>query len=139
MAKRSRYFVVAQGKMNVSEETRGQIVVGYRYYEGAAAGAVMIGEAPDCEPFRQMFDWPDAVIEIEPDGSNLASVFAELEAQPERLQQIHRRNAEEALLRHDWVYRLKQVLDIAGLEPGPAMNDRQQLLKSLAEVARNDG
>ena len=136
MAKRSRFFMVAPGLMNNAELTGGQVEVGFRYYEGSAAGAVLVGNAPDCETFRRAFDWPDAVIEIRPDSSDAAEVLAELAAQPDRLQEISRRNAAEALLRHDWVYRWKEILAIAGLEPTPAMVARETRLKELAELAR---
>ena len=137
LAKRSRYFVVAPGKVNVPKETQGQIEIGWRYFEGAAAGAVMIGQAPDCKPFRRMFDWPDAVIEVKIDGSDVTEVLLDLAARPERFLEISRRNAVEALLRHDWVYRWKQILDIAGLTPLPAMEARQKRLRALAETAKN--
>jgi hypothetical protein len=135
-AKRSRFFTVAPGKTNVLEETSGQIEVGFRYYEGSAAGAVLIGQAPDCQPFREMFDWPDAVIEVRPDGSDLAEVLASLTAQPDRVEEIGARNARNALLRHDWVYRWAQILEIAGLRPSAGMAARQQTLTQLAEHAR---
>lgn len=137
-AKRSRYFIVSQAKMNRPAETRGQIEVGYRYFEGSAAGAVMIGQAPDCESFHTMFDWPDAVIEIQPDGSDVESVLSGLDADPERLREISRRNAVEALLRHDWVYRWKQIFCIAGLDPSPDMEERERHLKKLAEDSHAD-
>ena len=95
-----------------------------------------MGDAPDCETFRRAFDWPDAVIEIRPGSSDAAEVLAELAAQPERLQEISRRNAAEALLRHDWVYRWKEILAIAGLEPTRAIVARETRLKELAELAR---
>jgi len=132
-AKRSRYFIVFPAKMNKPETTLGQMEIGYRYFEGSAAGAVMIGQAPDCESFRTMFDWPDSVIEIQPDGSDVEVVLSGLESNPERLREISRRNAIEALLRHDWVYRWKQILGIAGLKPSPSMGERERHLKKLAE------
>ena len=135
--KRSRYFLVAPGKVNRPEETRGQIEVPARFYEGAAAGTVMIGQAPDCEPFRQLFDWRDAVITIDPNNFEAADVLAELAGQPERLCEISRRNAAEALLRHDWSYRWKQILAIAGLKPMPQLELRQKRLKQLADIARS--
>ena len=134
IAKRSRYFMVAPGKMNVADETQGQIEVGFRYFEGAAAGAVLLGQAPACEPFRQMFDWPDAVVEISTDGSDVAEIMQSLNAQPERLREISRRNAVEALRRHDWIYRWKQILNIAGLELLPAAVAREKRLHELAEA-----
>ena len=43
--KRSRYFWLPLAKANLPEETRGQIEVPARFYEGAAARYVMIGQA----------------------------------------------------------------------------------------------
>ena len=54
--KRSRFFIVAPGKMNSPEETQGQVAIGRRYFEGLAAGAVLVGQAPNCEGFRRHFD-----------------------------------------------------------------------------------
>jgi len=136
VAKRSRYFIVAPAKMDEPELTQGQIEMGFRYYEGSAAGAVMIGQAPNCESFRRMFDWPDSVIEIKADGSDLIDVLEGFAEQPERLSEISRRNAAEALLRHDWVYRWKEVLSIAGLKPTPALEAREDRLRELAKRAK---
>jgi hypothetical protein len=135
--KRSRYFLVAPGKVNLPEETRGQIEVPARFFEGAAAGTVMIGQAPDCDSFRQLFDWRDAVIEINPNNSEAPDVLADLACQQERLCEISRRNAVEALLRHDWLYRWKQILAIAGLKPMPQLELREKRLKQLADLARS--
>lgn len=134
MTRRSRYFTVAPGKLN-DEVTRGQAEVGYRYYEGAAAGAVMIGQAPDCEAFTEMFPWQDAVIPVKHDGSDIVSVLDDLDSDFERTSAIHRRNATEALLRHDWVYRWKELLRIAGVEPLPGMAARERRLQELADSA----
>jgi hypothetical protein len=137
IVKRSRYFIVSPARGGSLEATGNQIEVGYRYYEGAAAGAVMIGQIPYCETFNSLFNWPDAVVDIKPDGSNVADVIASLETQPERLVEISRRNAVEALLRHDWAYRWKQILDIVGLKPAPQLEIRENRLKQLAEQVGN--
>jgi len=136
--KRSRFFIVAPGKMNSPEETQGQVAIGRRYFEGLAAGAVLVGQAPNCEGFRRHFDWPHAVIEIQPDGSDAVAMISRLSAEPELLREISRRNAEEALRRHDWVYRWKEILRIAGLKPTPAMEAREKRLVKLAELAREE-
>jgi hypothetical protein len=133
VAKRSKYFLVAPGKLNLPNETRGQEEIGHRYYEGAASGACLIGEAPKSPAFATMFPWPDAVMEVQPDGSDVLELIASLEADPERLHAINQRNAAEALLRHDWAYRWKDVLQVAGLAPLPAMAAREQRLRELAE------
>jgi hypothetical protein len=68
LAKRSRFFLVAPAKMDASGECQGQSEIGSRYYEGAAAGAVLIGSKPDGDPFQELFGWPDAVVDINADG-----------------------------------------------------------------------
>lgn len=138
IAKRSRFFMVAPGKMNQSEETQGQVEVGFRYFEGAAAGTVMLGQTPDCEPFRKMFGWEDAVVEVKPDGSDVVEVVRGLRGDPERLRRISQRNAVGALLGHDWIYRWKEVLHIAGVNPGPGIQRREKCLKELAKIGGSD-
>lgn len=137
MAKRSRYFIVAPGKMNLPEETREQIELGYRYFEGASAGTVMIGQQPNSEAFREMFPWPDVVVPIKPDGSDVIKVLASLDSDPMRLAEISQRNAAEALMRHDWVYRWKEIFRVAGIEPSPGLAARERRLKELADHRAN--
>ena len=146
IAKRSWYFIVAAPKyagagslarMDFPLETRGQIEVGYRYYEGAAAGAVLVGEAPDCEAYRELFGWPDAVIEIQPDGSDIMAVLGAVASDRERMAAISTRNAKEALLRHDWLYRWKEMFRVAGIKPAPRMAARERRLRDIADVAAN--
>ena len=135
MAKRSKYFLVSPGKMNRPEETQGQVEIGYRYCEGAAAGAVMIGQAADCQAFRELFPWPDAVVEIRPDGSDALDVLADLASNPARVSAISRRNAAESLLRHDWIHQWKRIFQLSGIEPSPGMTAREEHLKGLANGA----
>jgi hypothetical protein len=132
MVKRSRYFLVAPGKVNVPGETMGQSELGHRYYEGASAGAVMLGQVPESAVFAELFPWQDAVVPIRTDGSDTLDVIAWLDADPQRLAAISRKNACEALLRHDWAYRWKYVLRCAGLPASPALSARELRLQELA-------
>jgi Glycosyl transferases group 1 len=135
LAKRSRLFVVAPALANNPGLTGGQVEVGYRYYEATAAGAVLVGQSPDCESFGKEFDWPDVVIQTKSDGSDVAKVVASFMEDPGRAQEISRRNALNALLRHDWVYRWEQILSIAGLPPTAGMQVRKSRLRELAILA----
>lgn len=137
VAKRSVFFPVAPGKMDTPSERKTQIETGYRYYEGAAAGAVLIGEIPDTPVFRDLFPWPDAVIPLKADGSDTMEVLRGLLAEPGKLATMSRRNTQESLLRHDWVHRWKEVFRIAGLEPSPGMIERESRLQNLARLAAN--
>ena len=121
--------------MNAYAETKGQIEIGHRYYEGAAAGAVLIGQVPDCPSFRDMFVREDTVIEIQPDGSDVLDILRSLDAQPQRLRQIRQRNTAEALLRHDWVHRWKHIFGIAGIQPSAGMVTPETSVWELAESA----
>ena len=136
VAKRSRYFVTFPAKVDCADETRGQSEVGARFFEGAAAGSVMIGRSPSSPAFCELFDWPDAVVETQPDGSDVAKVLSKFDAEPERLQEISRRNAHQALIRHDWAHRWKQILDIVRLQPLPALEMRERHLTQLAKLAK---
>ena len=136
IAKRSRFFTVAPAKMNATDETQGQISFGPRYFEASTAGAVLVGQAPNTDAFRRYFDWPNPVVNIRPDGSDAVEVMSRLVAEPERLGQMSRRNAEEGLRRHDWVYRWKEILGIAGLKTTEKMRSREKRLGELAEMAR---
>jgi spore maturation protein CgeB len=135
MAKRSRYFMVGAAKMDALDERQGQVEVGHRYYEGAAAGTVMIGEVPDCEAYRELFGWPEAVIQAHPDGSDIMAVLRDLGADPERTAAIRGRNAKEALLRHDWVYRWNEMFRVTGIKPSPGIAARERHLKDIADFA----
>lgn len=134
IAKRSRYFVANAPKIDRPSETGGESGLSYRFLEGAASGTVMIGEPRENEEFRKHLDWPDAVIHVPFDAPNIAEILADLDSQPERLEQIRRNNVVQCLLRHDYVYRWKAILDMVGLKPRPALIAREKHLKKLAEM-----
>lgn len=135
MAKRSRYFFANTGKIDRPSETHKQGEIGPRFFEGAAAGTIMLGEYPRNDAFRSNFDWTDAVIEVPFNTPNIAEVLVELDSQPRRLEIIRKNNIVQSLLRHDWVYRWRAILDMVGLDPIPAFFERENRLKELAEMA----
>jgi hypothetical protein len=133
MAKRSRYFIVNPGKINRPEETGGQSEFGYRYFEGAAPGTIMIGERPKGnKEFDRIFHWPDAVIDLPFGSDKVGAIIKELDAQPERQINIRRNNIMQSLLHHDWIYRWEAVLTMAGLSPLPALLNRKHRLNELS-------
>jgi hypothetical protein len=79
LIKRSRYFITFPPKFDRPSEAPGGRDLGLRFFEGAAGGAVMLGMAPNCTAFRECFDWPDAVIGTPADGSEIATLIAELD------------------------------------------------------------
>jgi hypothetical protein len=136
--KRSRFFVAYPAKIDVSDETRGQSEVGARFFEGAATGAVLIGQAPSVPAFAGDFHWPDSLVEIGSTREQLEAALAPFDRDPERYRIASRRNAAQALRRFDWVYRWKEILRIAGMEPMPRLVAREQQLANLASLVERE-
>lgn len=132
---RSRYFVANRARVNEPEFTRGRQEISGRFYEGASAGVVMLGDAPDSDSFRSQFDWPDAVLPLPFDSANVEQILCRLDLEPARLARIRRDNVRHSALRHDWVYRLGAVLHAVGVPPTRQMAEREARLRALAEQA----
>jgi hypothetical protein len=133
-ARLSRFFVTYPAKFG-DDETHGQSEVGARYFEGAAAGAVLLGQAPTSSAFHRDFPWADAVVELDPDGSDAVEVLADLSRRPDEMALLGARNATAALRRHDWAHRWRSILETAGLAPRSVLNKRMRALETLAAEA----
>jgi hypothetical protein len=130
--KHSRYYISNRSYVNQPEFTAGRDEISARFYEGAAAGTVMIGEAPRTEEFKGQFDWPDAVIHVPFDSPDIGRILKHLNGDPERLRAVRRNNAREAALRHDWLHRIRVVFDALGLAPTEEMLARAKQLDRIA-------
>jgi len=136
LLRRSRYFIVNRAWADEPVRTRGKDEIAARFYEGAAAGAVLLGNPPDTDDFRAQFSWTDAVVPIPFDAPNVGEVIARLDADPVRTARIRQDNVVHALLEHDWVYRLREVLHWAGLPPGRRLLAREERLARMADEVR---
>ena len=133
--KHSCYYIANRSHVNRPEFTAGRDEISARFYEGAAAGTVMIGEAPRTEEFARQFDWPDAVIHLPFDSSDVGRFLADLNGDCARLRAIRRNNVREAALRHDWLHRIQVVFDALDLAPTEKMQARAQRLEQIAAQA----
>jgi hypothetical protein len=139
MAKRSRYFIVSPGKFDKPEETGGTSEFGYRYFEAGSAGTIMIGMRPyNNKEFDKIFDWPDAVIEVPFTSGEIVDVIHELDKQPERQAKMRQKNMTECLLHHDWLYRWESILEMAGMQPLPKLQNRKRTLQQLNAMVAED-
>lgn len=130
---RSRYIITAPAKFNVTEETGGFQEVSSRFFEGVAAGTVLLGMPPKGEIFLRYFDWEDAVINVDFYHDNIVEVIQELDKQPDKIARISRRNVVNSLLKHDWVYTWRDILAHFDLQPSQAMINREKQLNQLAQ------
>jgi hypothetical protein len=135
LLKNSRYFIANRSHVNDPAFAAGRDEISARFYEGAAAGTVMIGEAPRIDEFKRQFDWPDAVIDLPFDSPDIARILAELNGNPERLRAVMSENVRQAALRHDWLHRIRVVFDVLGLPPTEQMRARALRLSEVASQA----
>lgn len=139
LLQRSRYYIANRARVNEPEITGGREEISGRFYEGIAAGAVLIGVPPRSAEFRRQFGWPDAVIEVPFDSPDIGERLRALDADAPRLQRVTRENVHQAAMRHDWLHRLRIVYRTLGLPPTEGMLEREERLRSLAALARNAG
>jgi hypothetical protein len=132
LLKRSRYYFANRSLINQPDVTGGREEISARFYEGAAAGTVMIGEAPRTDQFRQQFDWVDSVIHVPFDSPDIGQILKDLDAEPQRIANIRRNNVRQAALRHDWLHRIEVAFKTLGFAPTAAMQERAQRLKHIA-------
>ena len=133
VAKRSRYYIVNPGLIDRPEVRGNQIEIGNRYFEGAAAGNILLGERPRNGKFEHLFDWPDSLIDLPYNSPDAEKIVRELDRQPERLARIQKMNIQQSLLRHDWVYRWEAILEAVGLPCSPRLALRKEKLQRLAD------
>lgn len=133
LLKRSRYFIANRAWADRPSLTLGRDEIASRFYEGAAAGTVMLGDPPDTDDFRTQFDWPDAVVRTPFDAPDIGATIDALDADPARLERIRRAGVVNALGRHDWSDRLQRILRVAGVAPSPELEARLARLSALAE------
>jgi Glycosyl transferases group 1 len=135
---RSRYYIAHRSRINEPEYTGSHEEIPGRFFEGVAAGTVLLGQPPTTKEFCNLFDWPDAVIPMPFDCPDIERVISELDRQPARLQTIRKHNIHHAALKHDWLHRLKIVLETLGLTVTDEMQQRERQLRAVALSALAD-
>ena len=134
-AKRSKFFVTYPAKVDMADETRGQSEVGARFFEGAATGAVLVGQAPTIPAFAKEFNWPNAVVDIGSTESDLDAALQPFVSDPARFAALSKRNAVEAIKRFDWSYRWREMLGLVGMQLTAKHLEREKQLAALAAQA----
>jgi hypothetical protein len=136
LVRRSRHFIAWDPSVSSNHTAMigSDRALTTRYFEAAAGGAIILGSRTPGPAFDSCFDWDDAVVEISPDGRDLAQRLDELEADPERCADARRTNQVQSLLRHDWAYRWDHVLRTFGLPRSEAHEARVARLHERARV-----
>lgn len=136
---RTRYFLANPGKVDLPLQTGGQQEVGYRFFEGAAGGALLFGEAPRTQVFSRLFDWPDSIIELPYGSGDVERCLQPFEDDPARVERIRITSVVQSLLRHDHAHRWAEVLATLGLSQGPGLPERMNALRERAGLIQRHG
>lgn len=134
--KRSHFFLTYHAKIARKDERGTQKEFGLRYFEGTAAGTILLGDRVHNPAFDEYLAWPDSVIEAPFGTQDIVRITEQIEKNPDRIKAARRHNVIEALNRHDYLYRWEKVLQIAGMSMTLKMDTRRKKLTELAAVAQ---
>jgi hypothetical protein len=123
--KRSRYFLCHFAKV-AFEESGGQLEFGLRYFEGLAAGCVVLGSRQSRPDFDEYLGWEDSVIEMPFECPNASEILQKLDRESDRLREISARNVRRSLEGNDHVHRWQTIVDRLGLPHQYHMSRRQE-------------
>jgi hypothetical protein len=135
LLQRSRFYVAYRARINEPDFTDGLDEISGRFYEGIAAGTVLLGEAPRGEEFRRQFDWSDAVFPMPFDAPDVADRLEAFAREPDRVARARAANLLNAASRHDWLHRIETVFRTAGLATTAGMIHRRAALARIADSA----
>lgn len=112
--------------------------VSQRWFECLAAGCMIIGRRPVCPEANDLLNWEDATIEVPDDPNSLIPFIEDLLNDKERLQSVQNRNYLNALGRHDWRYRIADMLNYLGLkQPIPLQRSVATLQEKYETVKKS--
>jgi Glycosyl transferases group 1 len=103
--------------------------VGQRWFEGLAAGCVVVGIRPQCAETDRLLHWPDATIDVPESPDDFMAFVESLLADGDRLARARVANYRHMLLAHDWGYRVVEMLAAVGIEAPIGWSLRQQNLR----------
>lgn len=108
--------------------------VGPRWFEGLAAGTVIIGKAPRTPDTKRLLDWEDATIDLPDEAEPAVQAICDLLDDLPRVEAAIRRNLVHMNLRHDWRHRAFDMLGTLGLDVPQNLADQIGALKDRAEA-----
>jgi len=134
---RSKYFFTFLAKRWATGQRNAQEEFGSRYFEGAAAGAVQLGDIVSSNPgFVASLDWDGAVVAADYFSTDLPELITHLESNGQWIETVRRANVANCLTRHDHLHRWAGMLEAAGLTETPGVVARRSRLQEQANALR---
>jgi len=109
--------------------------LGQRWFEGLAAGCVIVGYRPRCAETDELLTWEDATIECPDDTGEFLAFVEALLADEARLARVRRSNFSHMARSHDWGHRVVDMLGTLQIDVLPAWSSRLNELVALADAA----
>lgn len=106
---RTKYFVSVPKCYENFKRTGNVCGITARYFEAMACKTMIIGRKPIT--IEELFS-EDSMIEFNEDLSNFNRLIDEMEANPDRYNEIVNKNYECLMNKHTWQHRAKQILEI---------------------------
>ena len=103
-----------------------------RWFESLAAGCIIVGRRPPGEMAAEMFDWPNALIDLADRPSDAADFIKSLACDASFLRETRTRNVIEMCRRHDWRYRIQNIYKHFDLSLSESLNAEIIALEELA-------
>lgn len=131
--------LLSRSRINICFESsyvprfRGYSPLLLRWFEGWSCGCAIVGKRPFGKGVAPLLDWENSTIELPDAATDWIPFFEDLLENEDLLSEISQRNYREALLRHDWRYRLREMLTTLGL-PIP-----ERLTQEIGQVQAKAG
>jgi hypothetical protein len=132
LLQRTRYLMAHKPSLRTDQDIGDDEALSARLFEGAGAGAILIGVPPSGPDFEENFNWPDAVISAPFECREIGELIDGLEKDPDRIASARRNNIVQSLMRHDWSYRWQTILQTVRLNALPNLGQRQSELRQIA-------
>lgn len=104
----------------------------YRWFEAWAAGCTIVGKKPTGRGVAELMQWENSAIDIPDAPSEWLPFFDELLKDEATLQRNAERNHRQALLQHDWRYRIQDMFSTVGLKTPETLDEQIKQLRRKA-------
>jgi Glycosyl transferases group 1 len=100
-----------------------------RWFETLGAGCVVVGKRPTGEMADEILSWKDATFELPDSPEDACDYIAELIEDRDKLAATRELNVQNMRNKHDWRFRIEQMLEALGVTVGQSLIDDINLLR----------
>ena len=104
-----------------------------RWYESLGAGTVVVGQRPTCDNVDELLDWEDSTINLPEEPEQAVEAIIKLLDEPDKIEEISKRNLVNMHRKHDWRYRIKSMFSAMSLPIPDRLNDQISELQKRAD------